>query len=94
MLKEKWLSVQHHISNIHSWACNNLFHQCEHEALSAEEKRETTWLTVGSPAQQAVSKIVTKKKLMADLKQMTMFKHTGYYLYILPLAVHCMLFFD
>ena len=41
-LKEKWASILHHASNVHSWEGNTIHHQCSHSDLSTG--RHTKWL--------------------------------------------------
>jgi len=85
LLKEKWLSVQNHIVNVHQWAGNDMFHQCSHPPLTNEQKRSTAWLKKGSKAHKAICSVVSNDRLLSDLKKMTKFKHTGMtiiYIYI------------
>lgn len=37
VLREKWLSVIHHVTNRHSWPGNKHFPKCDHQPLSAEQ---------------------------------------------------------
>lgn len=71
LLREKWLSVLHHIVNKHSWEEGCLYKQCEHEDLSQKTLRETLWLKPGSPSFQKVQEIVTDPQLIEDLKHLT-----------------------
>ena len=75
LLKEKWLSALHHIINIHQWASNDLFHRSVHEPYS--DDNTTDWLEINTPAYKVLSDIISKPRLLNDLKQMTLFKHTG-----------------
>ena len=38
VLKEKWLSVIHHVTNRHEWPGNKHFHKCEHGRLTTEQQ--------------------------------------------------------
>ena len=77
MVREKWLSLIHHISNCHIFLCNDIYTQCAHDELSPEVERSRKWLMAGSSAHTALMKVVTHKTLVADLQQMTSFCHTG-----------------
>ena len=77
LLRDKWLSVLHHIANIHQWGHSEIFTRCEHEQLTTEDVKSTPWLKEGSPPHNALKEIVTAKKLLGDLRLMTNFAHTG-----------------
>ena len=77
LLQEKWLSVQHHIVDVHQWNGNDVFHKCDHARLTREERDDTAFLVPGSKAHTVVVNVVTKPRLLDDLKKMTKFKHTG-----------------
>ena len=76
-LKERWLSVIYHIRNKHRWEHNEIFKKCQHPKLTRLKIKETKWLTEGSPAYIALEKIVADRYLLADLKYLTNFCHTG-----------------
>ena len=38
ILKEKWMSILHHISDVHTWASANHFLECAHRQLSEKDK--------------------------------------------------------
>lgn len=76
LLREKWLSVLHHIVNEHCWEQGRLYKQCEHEDLSQKTERETLWLKPGSPSFQKVQQIVSDPQLIEDLKHLTWNCHT------------------
>lgn len=77
LLKEKWLSFLHHVTDVHSWNCSHLFHKCAHRALTRAERKEKAWLKRDSPAYEAIEAIVTDKQMLKDLDNMTEFCHTG-----------------
>ena len=76
VLREKWLSVIHHVTNRHSWPGNKHFHKCEHQPLSPEQQRKKKWLKPGSPAHTALVNIVKDKLLLKDIVHLTKFVHT------------------
>ncbi|XP_077990951.1 uncharacterized protein LOC144445284 [Glandiceps talaboti] len=77
MLKDMWISVLHHVCNIHEWASAERFHKCLHGKLSLEDETETSWLKPDSPPHNAIRAIILDKKLLKDMKKMVLFKHTG-----------------
>ena len=42
--KEKWMSILHHISDVHTWANANHFLECAHQQLSGEKRQGKEWL--------------------------------------------------
>ncbi|XP_070545993.1 uncharacterized protein [Ptychodera flava] len=77
VLREKWQSVVYHTVDIHSWDDKEYFHACEHEPISEGNRKEISWLRVGSPPHDALRKVVNDKKLLKDLEHITLFCHTG-----------------
>ncbi|KAK1906064.1 putative chemoreceptor glutamine deamidase CheD 1 [Dissostichus eleginoides] len=77
ILKEKWDSILYHTANIHVWNDKKLFHACEHPPLG-EEHRSKSWLSVGSPAHDALTKVVKNQQIIADLKYCALYCHTGH----------------
>lgn len=76
VLREKWLSVMHHVTNRHSWPGNRHFHKCDHPPLSPEQQRKKKWLKPGSAAHTALVNIVKDKLLLKDIIHLTQFVHT------------------
>ncbi|XP_056128559.1 uncharacterized protein LOC130106453 [Rhinichthys klamathensis goyatoka] len=76
-LLRRWMSLQHHITGIHRWEENGMEYRCFHQELSAEEQRTKRWLKGNSPAFKALQTMITDTRLIKDLQQMTLFKHTG-----------------
>ncbi|XP_073726206.1 uncharacterized protein [Misgurnus anguillicaudatus] len=72
-----WMSLQHHVTGVHHWEENGTEYRCFHNDLSAEEQRTKRWLKVNSPAFKALQAMIMDKRLLKDLQQMTLFKHTG-----------------
>jgi hypothetical protein len=77
LLKEKWVSLLHHVTNTHRWTGNTEFHKCGHKRLTAAKKKKTKWLKKDSQAYKALQDIVTSKTVMKDLPNLTRFCHTG-----------------
>lgn len=76
-LLRRWMSLQHHITGVHRWEENGTEYRCFHKDLSAEEQRTKRWLKVNSPAFKALQAMIMDTRLLKDLQQMTLFKHTG-----------------
>nr|XP_055073876.1 uncharacterized protein LOC129453589 [Misgurnus anguillicaudatus] len=76
-LLRRWMSLQHHITGVHRWEENGTEYRCFHKDLSAEEQRTKRWLKRNSPAFKALQAMIMDKRLLKDLQQMTLFKHTG-----------------
>ena len=62
-----------HIRGIHSREDNKLFHKCEHGQLDKERK----WLKTDSPSFLALKNVEENKKILADIKYLSKFCHTG-----------------
>lgn len=77
VLKEKWLSLLHHITNIHSWTSNKHFHKCEHHLMSPQEVQKTKWLKKNSKAFKALQDVVLDTRLLKAMQNLTKFCHTG-----------------
>eukprot|EP00117_Sycon_ciliatum_P028589 scpid64076/ scgid22943/ len=75
LLQEKWSSLQHHITNVHSWVGATKFVKCAHEDLP--EDSSTQWLASGSAQHAALIKILSDRTILADLLHLTEFSHTG-----------------
>lgn len=76
-LRRRWTSVLHHIRGVHRWEDDGNEHRCYHDDLSADEQRIKKWLPHDSPAYKALYEVVMDTRLLNDLNQMTLFKHTG-----------------
>ena len=77
LLREKWKSVFHHITNKHKWSGNTHFHQCYHRHIPSSEAKKICWLKPGSQAHLALEEVVLNMKLLKDLAKLTDFCHTG-----------------
>ena len=73
LIRENWLSMLNHVGGIHSWEDNKLFHKCEHGQLDKERK----WLKTDSPSFLALKNVEENKKILADIKYLSKFCHTG-----------------
>lgn len=77
ILREKWTSIVHHVSNKHKWTGNKHFHRCSHARLPRDRQRKTKWLKAGSAGHVALEDIVYNPKFLKDLSKLTQFCHTG-----------------
>ena len=71
LIREKWASMLNHIRGIHSWGDKN--HKCEHGQLDQERK----WVKTDSPSFLALKNVVENKNILADIKYISKFCHTG-----------------
>ncbi len=70
------MSLLHHITGVHRWEENGTQYKCFHQDLSAGDQRKKKWLKVDSPAFKALQAVIMDNRLLKDLQQMTLFKHT------------------
>ena len=77
LLKDKYLSLLHHIVNKHAWSCMAILKNCEHKPLTRHEQRTKKWLKPGSAAFLHLKKILEDKKRLTDLEKLSHFCHTG-----------------
>ncbi|ROL40623.1 hypothetical protein DPX16_4281 [Anabarilius grahami] len=75
-LKEKWVSVIHHVTNRHDWPGNRHYHRCAHEPLDEQSERRKLWLSPESEAHKALVRTVKDKRLLKDLDHLTKCIHT------------------
>ena len=61
-----------HIQGIYSWE-DKLFHKCEHGQLDQERK----WPKTDSLSFLALKSVVENKKMLADIRCLSKFCHTG-----------------
>lgn len=69
LLKEKWISILHHIVNEHRWVTGEMFHACEHAPYSKQESKSRPWLKKTSKAFKILQGIVLNKKLLKDIEK-------------------------
>ena len=79
LLTDKWVSIVHHISNVHEWVGNegSQFTKCVHPTLTTEEQRSKKWMRPGSVVHRTLTNVVKDKTLLKDIKKLTGFHHTG-----------------
>ena len=77
VLREKWKSVLHHVTNKHKWTGYNHFHECCHPRLTPAAARKKKWLKPDTPSYIALEEVVLKKELLKDIEKHTEFCHTG-----------------
>ncbi|XP_077094810.1 uncharacterized protein LOC143746700 [Siphateles boraxobius] len=95
LLRERWVSIVHHVTNRHEWPGNRYYHKCPHEPLDEAVQRGKLWLKPGSVAHNSLVKTVTDKRLLKDLDNLTECVHTttlevyhSMYLKCLPKRTH------
>lgn len=76
LLVEQWSSIVYHITNQHSWQTGDFYKECHHAAITKDKDQEEDWLEAGSTAHDVFKGIVLNKKLIKDLKQLSLC-HTG-----------------
>ncbi|KAK0138501.1 hypothetical protein N1851_024979 [Merluccius polli] len=65
VLKEKWVSVIHHVYQTDTTGQGNRhYHCCAHEPLDETSQRSKLWLQPGSEGHQALVKTVKDKRLV------------------------------
>lgn len=80
ILREKWLSLLHHIVGKHHWkksSLHKLVKKCGHPTLSTKDHKNIKWLESSSPTHVALEDVVTNRKLIKDIGKLTKFHHTG-----------------
>lgn len=74
-LVELFTSVIYHVAGIHRWSGSTFVNQCPHKPLTKEEQQERLWLK--GPSLLALKDIVLEPKLVRDIRQLSLFCHTG-----------------
>ncbi|XP_073714613.1 uncharacterized protein [Misgurnus anguillicaudatus] len=73
----KWKSILYHIVGVHSWIEEGNTKKCDHNDLNPEQQWRKKWLQKESHAYRTLERLVLDKRLLNDLRQMALFKHTG-----------------
>ncbi|XP_044132576.1 uncharacterized protein LOC122925115 [Bufo gargarizans] len=76
LLKEKWLSVLHHIADEHEWD-GRLYSACMHSPIEEQNNEEIFWLSKEKPSYKNIMKIVSNDVLIKDLQHLVHNCHTG-----------------
>ena len=74
-LEELITSMCYHIAGVHKWKGYKHYNACLHNRLSAQQQKKTKWLKRG--VLQALKDIILDRKLLADLRHLSLFCHTG-----------------
>ncbi|XP_070564224.1 uncharacterized protein [Ptychodera flava] len=77
--KGLWCGVIHHVVNEHSWVlpyCQGVS-ECDHGPLAQTADRDREWLQKGSPAHNALVKIVMNKQFLNKVEYLINFRHTA-----------------
>ncbi|XP_063295528.1 G patch domain-containing protein 4 isoform X1 [Pelobates fuscus] len=79
LLRERWVSVLHHITNVHEWESENGIKRCSHKEMSESENQERAriWISRNGVAHSKLGIFVNDGELRSDLKHLTEFGHTG-----------------
>ncbi|XP_030233960.1 uncharacterized protein LOC115559293 [Gadus morhua] len=78
ILKCRWQSILHHVCNEHEWTEDDgQTNRCGHHPLTAQEQSKRQWMKRESSAFENLESLVNDKRLLKDLEQMALFKHTG-----------------
>ena len=78
-MTDKWVSIVHHISNVHEWVGDedSAFTKRVHPTLTLEEQHCKKWLRSGSIVHRTLINVVKDKTLLKDIKKLTGYHHTG-----------------
>ena len=76
-LLEKWQSVSYHVTNRHEWGHGQTFQKCAHADLGDVDHEEVKWLEPETPANVALNKILSDKRLLSDMRKLNHYCHTG-----------------
>ena len=75
VLVAKWISIVHHVVNVHSWQDRH-FQSCEHGPLDDAQCRKK-WLKPNGRAHLALKNVVLNNALLRDIPKLSSFCHTG-----------------
>ncbi|XP_033096850.1 uncharacterized protein LOC117101089 [Anneissia japonica] len=77
ILKERWLSLLHHITGEHEWKEGEETKTCGHAAYSPEQNERKKWINPTSKAYRELESVVLDKGILDSLSGLTDFCHTG-----------------
>jgi hypothetical protein len=69
-LRERFLSVIHHVVNRHQFTGNTFYLTCDHEEYSRKEQDERQWLKMGGKAHSALKSVILKPQFTKDIAKM------------------------
>ena len=89
ILKCRWQSILHHVCNEHEWTEDDgQTNRCGHHPLTAQEQSKRQWMKRESSAFENLESLVNDKRLLKDLEQMALFKHTGEFIIVLLISLN------
>lgn len=77
LIREKWISLIYHTTNIHEWDTSDVYHKCSHPPIPREEARKKQWLKRGTTAHDALKAVVLDKNILKAIQQLNLCCHTG-----------------
>ncbi|XP_072258558.1 uncharacterized protein [Pyxicephalus adspersus] len=76
LLREKWISIAHHVANKHRWQTGVLYKKCHHAPINRDEEKAQEWLTPGSNAHSTFKKIVLNPHFLKNIEHLSPFSYT------------------
>jgi hypothetical protein len=73
-----WVGVLHHVVGEHEWMLpysDNGTSACKHDPFTGEETRDKEYLVKGSPAHEALRKIILDKRLLHNIPYYLNFRY-------------------
>ena len=77
LLREKKISMVHHIADIHFWDSTEIYHECPHPPIPRDEARKKRWLRPGSTAHNALREVIFDKNLLKEIRLLSLCCHSG-----------------